>query len=141
MPTVRQANFSDYSQISDLLCRNSLETKSYDEWRDLWTANPSYKKLNQQWPIGWVLEADDQRLTGFLGNIPLAYQLQGRQLVAAVTHAWAVDLPHRGYAMLLLDEYFRQEQPDLFLSTSVNGQALQAFTAFDSQRIPVGAWD
>lgn len=138
---VREATLDDYKQVTALLSGNGLETKRFDEWRDLWTANPIYRERQGQWAIGWVLETDEKELVGFLGNIPLAYVLNGQPLIAAVTHAWAVAPQYRGYALLLLDHYFSQPNVDLYLSTTVNALASQAFTTFGSQRVPVGSWD
>ncbi len=139
--SVREASLIDYRHIAKLLSDNGLETKSFEEWRDLWIANPIYRERKGRWPIGWVLETDEGELVGFLGNIPLAYVLNGEPLVIAATHAWAVDSRYRSYALLLLDHYFSQANVDLYLSTTVNALASQAFTSFGSQRVPVGAWD
>jgi hypothetical protein len=138
---VREANFSDHEQITALLSNNRLETKSFEEWRDLWSANPAYRDAKGQWPIGWVLETEEKHVVGFLGNIPLVYILDGGLLTAAVTHSWAVDVQYRSYALLLLDHYFSQQNVDFYLSTTVNAFASQAFTALGSQRVPVGTWD
>lgn len=139
--SVREAKLGDYRHIAKLLSENGLETKSFEEWRDLWIANPIYRERQERWPIGWVLETEGMELVGFLGNIPLAYVLDGEPLIAAATHAWAVDSRYRSYALLLLDHYFSQSNVDLYLSTTVNALASQAFTSFGSQRVPVGAWD
>lgn len=138
---VREATFGDYSQLATLLSENGLETKSFDEWRDLWVANPVYQQRQSQWAVGWVLETEEKELVGFLGNIPLAYVLNGQRLIAAVTHAWAVAPRYRSYALLLLDHYFSQSNVDIYLSTTVNALASQAFATFGSQRVPVGSWD
>ena len=138
---VREASFSDHEEISSLESRYSLETKSYEEWSHLWTSNPLYRILKKDWPIGWVLENEDKRVVGYLGNIPLRYELNGQQIVAAGTHAWVVDSPYRSYSILLLDRYFHQKTAELYLSTTVNPQAFKALTAFNSPPVPVGAWD
>ena len=140
-PKLRQASFDDCEQISVLEHAYGLETKSREEWEHLWSRNPAYKGRGSSWPIGWVLEDDARRIVGYLGNIPLWYEWQGRRLIAAVTHAWVVDSPYRSYSTWLLDSYFRQENADLFLSTTVNAQASQAFGVFDSSPVPVGKWD
>lgn len=139
--TVREAVFGDYSQISGLLSRYALETKACEEWRNLWSGNPAYEQLKTDWPIGWVLVTEDQKIVGYLGNIPIHHTYQGRELVAAVTHGWVVDSLYRSYALLLLDCYFGQQNADVYLSTTVNAQAANAFTAFKSSKVPVGAWD
>ena len=138
---VREASFRDHQEISSLETRHVLGTKSYEEWSHLWSNNPLYRILEKHWPIGWVLENDDKRVVGYLGNIPLWYELDGQQIIAAGTHAWVVDSPYRSYSILLLDRYFHQKTVDLYLSTTVNPQASMALRVFNSPPIPLGAWD
>jgi hypothetical protein len=140
-PSIREASFEDYPQITSLESRYGLETKTEEEWRHLWINNPVYTELQGGWPIGWVLESEDGRIVGYVGNIPLGYQFQGRRLVAAATYAWVVDSAYRSYSILLLDRYFDQKTADLYLSTTVNCQASKAFCTFNSLPVPVGAWD
>ncbi len=140
-PQLREANFKDHGQITLLESQYGLEPKSYEEWKHLWTGNPAYIQLGKQWPIGWVLEDENQRIVGYLGNIPLWCEFQARQLLAAATYAWVVDSLYRSYSLLLLDCYFSQKDVDLYLSTTVNSQSSQAFQAFNSTRVPVGAWN
>jgi hypothetical protein len=42
---------------------------------------------------------------------------------------------------MLLNEYFSQQNVDLFLDSTVNGKALSAFSTFGSKRVPVGDWE
>jgi hypothetical protein len=140
-PSIREATFADYPQITSLESRYGLESKTDAEWRHLWINNPVYIELRGDWPIGWVLESENGRIVGYVGNIPLAYEFQGRRLVAAATYAWVVDSAYRSYSILLLDRYFDQKSADLYLSTTVNYQASKAFCTFNSSPVPVGAWD
>jgi len=140
-PRIREASFEDYPQITSLESRYGLGSKTGEEWKHLWINNPVYAELQGDWPIGWVLESEDRRIVGYLGNIPLGYQFQGRRLVAAVTYAWVVDSAYRSYSVLLLDRYFDQKSADLYLSTTVNPQASKAFGTFNSSPVPVGAWN
>jgi hypothetical protein len=140
-PELREALFEDYEQISRLEDKYDLETKSREEWEHIWISNPTYKGFEKRWPIGWVLEDEERQIVGYLGNIPLSYEFHGRKLVAAVTHAWVVESPYRGYSILLLDSYFAQKNADLFLSTTLNAQASDGFCVFGSPAVPVGRWD
>jgi hypothetical protein len=90
--------------------------------------------------MGWVLDTGGE-IAGYLGNIPLDYELEGQKLLAATTRAWVVDTPYRTYSPLLLGTYFQQPNVDLFLSTTVNSQSASAYGVFESLRVPVGAWD
>ena len=79
-------------------------------------------------------------MAGSVLNIPLAYELEGRRLLAAAGRAWVVEEQYRGYAILLLDEFFSQPAVDLFLNTTVNQNAEQAYQTLDSPRVPKGQW-
>lgn len=140
-PKLREASISDYSQITALCTRHGLETKSEEEWKHLWIDNPVYKGMKTHWPIGWVLESQDKEIVGYIGNIPLLYEFQGKPVITAGTYSWVVDFAYRSYSVLLLDRYFEQKCADLYLSTTVNSQASMAFRLFNSPPVPVGTWD
>ncbi len=138
--TVREARFDDYEKIARLQARYDLDARSYQEWSHLWVNNPVYRG-RELWPIGWVLEAGEQEIVGYIGNIPLLYEFQGRTLLTATGRAFVVDEQHRSHSFMLLDRYFRQPHVDLHLNTTVNAQAISAYGIFRARRVPVGEWD
>jgi hypothetical protein len=140
--TVRAATFEDYGQIAALQIRNGLPARAYEDWRMLWTGNPVYQQRDGQWPIGWVLETKTAGIVGSIGNIPLAYQLRGRELLAATSCAWVVDVSYRSYSMLVMSCLMRQKDIDLFICTTVSSASEPSYrTAFQFSRVPVGTWD
>ncbi len=141
LPRLRPARFDDFAQIQSLESSHGLLTLPEETWRGIWLDNPLAKRLGPGWPIGWVLEQADGRLVGSLANIPTLYALGRRELVAATGRAWVVTPEYRGIALWLMDEYFNQEGVDLFINTTVNGLAVDAFSAFGSSRVPVGDWE
>jgi hypothetical protein len=139
---LREARFEDHPQVVALESRFELVPKSYEEWTHLWTNNPAYRNIKDSFPIGWVLETSDGSVAGYLGNIPLHCEFQGRTLLAATTRAWVVDASYRSFALQLLGTYFKQRNVDIFLNTSVNAESAQAYSSvFQGVRVPVGAWD
>ncbi len=137
---LREATFADYDQISSLVARSGIRPRDREEWQHVWVNNAEYLR-QENWPIGWVLETADSRVVGTVLNIPLAYEFEGKRLAAAAGRAWVVEEQYRGYALLLLDEFFSQPAVDLFLNTTVNRHAEQAYQTFDSPRVPKGHWD
>ena len=107
----------------------------------MWINNPAYIQVRTVLPIGWVLENEDNRIVGYLGNIPLFYELNAQRILASVAHAWVVDEQYRPYSLMLLDEYFSQEVVDLFLNATVGPEASNSFAVFQSQPVPQGEWD
>jgi len=139
-PKLREATFADYEQIIALESGQNLRARSREEWSRLWLDNPVYKQLRKTWPIGWVLEDQDRRIVGTIGNVPLTYVFEGRELLVAAGRAWAVEERFRSMALLLMDTYFSQSNIDLFLNTTVNSQAAEAFAVFGSSPVPAGDW-
>jgi hypothetical protein len=138
---LREVRFEDYSQVAALASKNHLYFESYPGWTHLWTNNPAYRAIKDKFPMGWVLENSEGRISGYLGNIPLNYELQGKTFLAAATRAWVVDAACRPYSPLLLATFFQQPNVDLFLNTTVSSEAAAAYSVFQGIRVPVGAWD
>src|SRR5262249_12132533 len=113
---LRTAKFQDYEQIAALEARNGLDIKSYEEWSHLWRANPLYRELGPDWPIGWVFEDDNKQIVGSMGNIPLLFELQGKRIVGASGRGWAVAPAHRSVALFLLDRVVNQAGVNLYVN-------------------------
>lgn len=137
---LREACFADHGAIVALETAQGLKPKAFAEWCALWQDNPCYQELGPSWPIGWVLETSAGEIVGSLCNLPLPYVYRGQKLLVAAGRGWAVDEQYRGYALLLMDEYLNQSRVDLFLNTTVNGSAADAFSVFGCLRIPAGDW-
>jgi hypothetical protein len=138
---LREACFEDHSAISGLAHKFGLGFEDNAAWQHLWRENPAYRGLEGKFPMGWVLEDSQGDVCGYLGNVPLSYELESKRLLAAATRSWVVDSAYRGYALMLLSPFYRQTSVDLFLGTSVNSQSGVASTLFKNVPVPVGAWD
>src|SRR6266571_1515578 len=115
-PKLRKARFEDYKQIAALESRFGLAVKPYNEWVHLWQGNPVYRELKTDWPIGWVLEDQDGKIVGSMGNIPSLYELGGRKILVASAHSWVADVEYRSAAGLLLNNLIKQGHVDLYLN-------------------------
>jgi len=138
---LREARFEDHPEVAALETKFELVPKSYEEWMHLWADNPACREMQGKFPIGWVLENADGAIVGYLGNIPVNCELEARKLLAATTRAWVVEESARSYALLLLATYFKQDNVELFLNTSVNSESARAYGSFQGIPVPVGAWD
>jgi len=142
MPALREATFEDYDQIAQLQKRNNLlPIKSDEEWRHLWIDNPAYATFPDKLPIGWILETNQATVVGYLGTIPLWYELGERVILAAAGYSWVVDEGYRSLSPLLMEQYFSQPEIELLLIATVNSAAADCFSMFDAIRVPVGEWD
>src|SRR3984957_4473519 len=140
-PKLREARFEDHSQIAALAAKFELHVETYPGWAHLWADNPAYCEIKDKFPMGWVLDNGEGGISGYLGNVPMNYELEGKRFLAAATRAWVVDTACRPYSPLLLGTYFQQPNVDLFLNTTVSSEAAAAYSIFQGTRVPVGAWD
>jgi hypothetical protein len=138
-PRFREARFTDYPAIHELESVFFPDSLPPADRRSLFVDNPLWPRLADTWPVGWVLEDAAGRIVGSLTNIPSAYLLDGEELLSANGHCWAVLPQYRGYATVLMDEYFSQEQPDLLVSAKVGTDATAVWSAY-ARRVPVGDW-
>ncbi len=138
--TLREATFDDYGQIASLESRYGLEAKDFTEWSHLWLGNPLYWEL-PAWPIGWVLEDENQRIVGSVGNIPLPYEFEGRRILAVSGRAQVAEPAYRSAALLLLDRLINQSGIDLYLNNTMTAEAEPAFRIFECPRVPLGVWN
>ena len=140
-PTIREASFADYQQISALESRYGLGPRSYEEWSHLWLNNPIYPELQPGWPIGWVLEDANKQIVASVSNIPLCYEFQGRRILAATGRAQVAEPEYRSASLLLLDRLINQRSVDLYLNNTMTAEAAASFSVFECPRVPVGVWD
>ena len=124
----------------ELQIRNGLEPISYEDWEALWMENPAYKNRKRHWPMGWVLETSAGEIVGAIGNIPLAYEFQGRELLATSPCSWAVDATYRRHSLRIISCITRQKNVDLIVCTTV-GPASEPIWRLLESRVPVGSWD
>jgi hypothetical protein len=132
---LRPTALDDAPAICDLHRRNGLGEVQPEDWRACWETNPFASQF-QNVPIGWLLETNDGRVVGSLGNVHMLYELRGRCLKAAIETAWAVDADFRNSSLQLQLAYFRQKGVDLWLNTSANLTASQVMSALKIPRIP-----
>lgn len=138
---IRELSLQDYPQVSVLEAKYGLGLRTYEEWSHVWLNNPAYKQLCNSWPIGWVLENEDNQIVGSHANIPLLYQFRGQRLIVAQGRGLVVDIPYRGYSLWPLMAFWDQKSAALCLDTSAGLQADQDNRALGALRVPAGAWD
>lgn len=139
-PRLRTASFDDFEQIGRLQDEHGLGGWNPEEWHHLWMGNPAYLERKKEWPIGWVLSAGSD-VVGYFGNIPVPYELNGKNLIAGCGHSWVVAPAYRSYSLLLLDRYLRQEHADLCVSTTVSEESCKPLMAMGASPVPVGTWN
>lgn len=138
-PDLRPATFDDFPAMYRLESRFLTNIFSPDDRRALFEENPLWPRLADRWPVGWVLEEPDGTIVGAVTNVPSPYVLRGEEKICGNGLAWAVTEEHRGYAALLMDEYFEQEHADFVVSSNVGVGATAIWQAYGT-RVPIGDW-
>lgn len=81
-----------------------------------WEENPL---MDSSFPKGWILEKDRSTIVGFLGNIPVKFQIKGRIGIAVASSSWYVKPEFQGlWSIKLMHAFLKQENVDMFLSTT-----------------------
>jgi len=141
MTRLREAQWEDYKGIASLRRSLGLSTNPFKDWIRLWRENPVFKELEGNWPIGWVLESDTGHIVGYLGNIPMRYELEGEKLLAAAASSWVVDSKYRSHALGLISKFIHQKIPDFLLDTSATSTAGKAIELFRARKVPTPGYD
>jgi acyl transferase domain-containing protein len=136
---IREVALSDYAQIMALLSRNGLETRTREQWEHLWVNNPVYKKLDK-WGMGWVVQ-NSGRIVGYLGTIPVSWQLHGREILGASLYAFSLDVAHRGQGLLLLNRLLECRGAEYFVGSTANANSSKVLDRLGIERVPVGDWE
>ena len=122
--TTREVQFEDESLICELLSRNGLiSNPSERTWNRLWSNNPAYF---EKWPLGWVLE-ENNKIVGYIGNIPLRYYINERLIKVACGHGYVVDPEARSHSLKLLASFFTQKHADLLILTTANESSAKIY--------------
>src|SRR5277367_2772664 len=89
-PKLREVRLDDHSQVAALALKSGLDADDLRAWKNLWMDNPTFHEIKVKFPMGWVLESADGSIVGYLGNIPMRYELEGRRIIVATGRSWVV---------------------------------------------------
>jgi len=96
---IREIQDSDYDRIADFHSTFPEDNRSSDKWKELinywWDQNPAYSK---GYPRG-VVALKDNKIIGFVGNIPTRMLLSGKEIVVFNGAMWRVLPEHRRISM------------------------------------------
>ena len=128
----RAATMADSVVVGALQQRLGLVADAPEDWRRIWLENPW---RSADIPIGWVLE-DAGQIIGYIGNVPLSYDLGGQTIRAVAARGWTVDPRYRGGSLALLMNYWNQKNVDLLLNSSSNEPAFRIFKRIGAHLLP-----
>lgn len=127
---------NDLLPLAELLPRGFSNTnretwlRRFENW---WTLNPAF---TPGFPRGWVLE-ERGRITGFIGNVPVPFIVDGEPRLAVASASWYVDPSLRGLASLgLFNEFLHQDDAALFLFKTEDANLASVLRRYGFQQYP-----
>jgi hypothetical protein len=117
---IRSVLSGDLENIALFLSKNHGHIP--EEWIkrfDMWYVKNPVGELDI--PLGWVLESDDDEIKGFMGNIPVSFQVGESKSVAVASTSWVVVPEVRGIDSLkIYYAYYRQKNVRVLINTTPN---------------------
>lgn len=109
---IRPLETRDFQKLAVYLEEKTGGEQNREDWLDLfgywWEKNPA---MEPHIPMGWILVSADDRVGGFLGNIPLRYVLNGKEVTVCSGTSWFVDEPYRHKSLDFLNRFLKQKHP------------------------------
>ena len=130
---IKKILFDDFEKIAELNHRNNLTTLQRTDWENLWKKNP-YFLINNDWTIGWKL-VDEDKIVGICLNIPFLFELNKKQILAAVCNNYVIDKKYRTYSLKLRHLFLNQKNIELFITNSANKNVEKIMEAFKAKKI------
>ncbi len=136
MITIREVTDADLPYLSDSLPRLwSHFQASKDTWlrrfEIWWARNPA---LTPEMPKGWML-LEDEKLVGFIGNVPVKFRIAGEEKIAVASVNWYVDPSVRGLNSLkLFMNFLKQKHASLFLFNTRKKELEEILTKFKFEK-------
>jgi hypothetical protein len=137
---LREATFSDFDGVMELRSTVGWPRDSIENWERLWRYNPALASMRAKTPMGWVLETQN-RVVGYLGNIPLTYHFGDRTLSAVAGSNMVVEPAYRGLTLSLNAAFYRQQTVDLYLTTTAIESVGKIAGAFKAASLPQPDYD
>jgi len=135
---VRPTGREDYQTLARFMAGFANETRGEQFWLDRfrfwWDENPAYC---EETPRGWILWARDQ-IKGHFGNIPIAFQLNGKIVTSFNSTSWRVMASHRNYSLNLLHRWSRCASDSILFNATPSEDAARIMQAVKFPLVPQG---
>lgn len=138
---LREMSLGDFEGLARVWANAGFHQMDRSDFIHMFGANPIRARLPRaaSAPIGWVLEAEG-RIVGTFGNLLSEYEFGGRRLLAASTHAVAVDTAFRSRSLGLISRFFGQDV-DLLLATTANAAVSPLYRGLKASWVPHPCYD
>jgi hypothetical protein len=126
--TVKEDEFESVAEFLSRWHNHSPETwmQRFEIW---WKQNPA---RNCEIPYGWIIEEKNAEILGFIGNIPVSFQISGKKDTAIAGTSWCTKPSARGFTSLkLIQTFTKQNAGRLLLNNTPNEAAQKVFPKYD----------
>ncbi|MCD4807510.1 MAG: hypothetical protein K8R13_08095 [Methanococcoides sp.] len=134
---IRPLEENDFSELADFLREGfRISPEIWQRHFEMWWINNPW--MDRSIPFGWVIEDEKSEIVGFMGNIPVKYQIKGREDIAAAGTSLYVRPSVRGVTSLQpILAFARQKNIKLLLNTTANKTATKIFSKLGFSDIDV----
>ena len=138
MAEMRLAAADDYDALSSFLASFPGEWLTKELWRDRlrfwWELNPAFSVNTER---GWLLKTED-KVVGFLGNVPSLLQVGHRIVTVYNATTWRVMPEFRAYTLGMLLKLMRASRTTLLFDTTPSDDVTRILEAFKFRLLPGG---
>ena len=136
---VRTVEPSDYDTLIEFLSNFEDDKRGLEEWRARlqlwWDSNPAF---SDEIIRGWVLlQTDDNKIVGFLGNVPSFFQYQSEKIIVFSTTTWRVDNEYRNKSLPLLFEFINNAKNSIVCEATPSNDVIKIFEMLKFRPLPV----
>jgi len=124
--TVEEDEFENVAEFLSLWHNHAPETwmQRFSSW---WRENPVH---NDNIPFGWIIE-ENAEILGFIGNIPVSFQVSGLKDTAIAGTSWCTKPSARGFGSLrLVTTFTNQDHGTLLINNTPNEAAQKVFPKY-----------
>lgn len=132
---IRTVEEGDWERVAEFLSlwhnhSPAIWMQRFSSW---WRENPA---SSSDIPYGWLIEDGDCEILGFIGNIPVAFQVHGAKHTAIAGTSWCTKPSARGFNSLnLVRTFTQQEHGAVLINNTPNEAAQKVFPKFGYQTV------
>ncbi|NNE07819.1 MAG: hypothetical protein HKN20_04575 [Gemmatimonadetes bacterium] len=125
MPVIAPVTPESYQALAAFLAAFEGDPDTPETWISRfdfwWDRNPSVR--DNDTPRGWIVQ-DGDRVGGFFGVIPMAFQVLGEEMPALNATTWRVDAAYRNLSMKLMLRAIQAGTRSLLFNTTPNDKVV-----------------
>ncbi len=112
---------NDYGELIKFLSSFNGDGRDPDFWQNRlyfwWDKNPAFSEELER---GWIFRRNDNKIVGFLGNIPTIFQILSKKVIVFNLTTWRVVKKYRYRSMELLFKSIKYANNSILFNTTAN---------------------